>query len=82
MVMAYFEVLSWHFPGRTEKSHENPVRIAGLRVEVSTQDFLNMNVSHTSLTFIVYVVGLLILGICWGVGGGNYTHTHTHTRVS
>lgn len=41
--MAYFEVLSWHLPGRTE---------------VSTQDVLNMNASHMPLTFNVYVMVL------------------------
>jgi hypothetical protein len=58
MVMAYFEVMSWLLPGGTEKSHKNPVRLDSLWAELSTQDLLNMNASHLSLRFGVYVMVL------------------------
>jgi hypothetical protein len=33
-VVAYFKVLSWHSPRGTEKNHDKPVRIAGLKAEI------------------------------------------------
>jgi hypothetical protein len=35
-------ILFWHLPGRTEKNHKKTsARIAGLRVEILTQDLRN-----------------------------------------
>jgi hypothetical protein len=42
MVMAKFEVLSWHLPGRTEGNYKN-LRIAGLQAKIRTLDPQNMN---------------------------------------
>jgi hypothetical protein len=33
-----FKAPSWHLPVRTERNHENHVRIAGLRAEILTRD--------------------------------------------
>jgi hypothetical protein len=35
------KILSQHLPEGTEGNHENPIRIAGLRDEISTDDLLN-----------------------------------------
>jgi hypothetical protein len=32
--MSSFKVLSRHFPGKTEETHEKPVRIAGLQADI------------------------------------------------
>jgi hypothetical protein len=34
---------SWHLPGGSEESHENPVTTDDLPVEIQTQNFSNMS---------------------------------------
>jgi len=33
--------LFWHIPGETEENHEKPIRIASVKIEIQTENFLN-----------------------------------------
>jgi hypothetical protein len=41
MSLPYWKALSRHSPGGFEKNHEKPVRLAGLRADISTRDLPN-----------------------------------------
>jgi hypothetical protein len=47
------EVLSRHFPGGTDKSHENTTRISSDPAEIRTEHFLNTSRERYLLTALV-----------------------------
>jgi hypothetical protein len=49
MVMAYFEVLTWHSPGEIEENNKKPsVRISIILTEIQTGYFLNTSLEITT----------------------------------
>jgi hypothetical protein len=62
-VVAWLKVLSRNLSGGTEKNHENPVRVAGLRAEIWTRDHPTTKDDPKGKTGLVNLETLSVRGI-------------------